>query len=93
MKDINDLRATLFETMQDVRSGKVDRDHAKLVADLGQVLVNTAKVEVDFIKATGETGGTGFVAITNEAGGTQVIEGADKLPDGVTRIVRHKIAG
>ena len=90
MKNINDLRTTLFETIQDVRSGKIDKDHAKLVVDIGQVLVNTAKVEVDFIKATGETNGTGFVAITNE---TEVIENTNKLPDGITRIIRHRITG
>lgn len=93
MKNINDLRATLFETMQDVRSGKVDKDHAKLVVDLGQVLVNTAKVEVDFIKATGETNGTGFVEMVGEKSGTEVVEDPDELTEGITRIVRHRITG
>lgn len=81
MKNINDLRTALFETMQDVRSGKLDVNKAKAVTDLAQTIVNTAKVEVDFIRATDSTADSGFISK------------AERLPKGVTGIVRHRIAG
>lgn len=81
MKNINDLRAALFETMADVRSGKLEVSQAKAVTDLAQTIVNTAKVEVEFIRVTDSTADSGFISK------------AEKLPKGVTGITRHRIAG
>lgn len=59
---IEDLRNILFETMEKLMDDDdpMDLDRAKAVADVAQVVVNTAKVEVDFIKQTGH-GGTAFI--------------------------------
>jgi hypothetical protein len=51
-RTIQDLRELLFDTIQGVKNGTIDTDKAKVIGDLSQVMVNTAKVEVDFIKAT-----------------------------------------
>lgn len=59
---IEDLRNILFETMEKLmdEDDPMDLDRAKAVAVVAQVVVNTAKVEVDFIKQTGH-GGTSFI--------------------------------
>lgn len=47
-------------------------DRAKVVAEVATVLVNTAKVEVDYLKATQQRRGQFFEALpapTNPAGG------------------------
>jgi hypothetical protein len=38
----------------------MDLDRAKTIADVAQVVINSAKVEVDFIEAVGSSG-TGFI--------------------------------
>jgi hypothetical protein len=52
MSNINELRSALFETLQAVKSGTMDIDRAKAVSDVAQTIINTAKVEIDYIKAT-----------------------------------------
>lgn len=55
---LTDLRNHLFETLE----GLKDKDHpmeiarAKAVADVAQTIINSAKVEVEFMKQTGATG-------------------------------------
>jgi len=61
-KKIEDLRETLFETIELVKSGKMDIDKAKAIADISQILVNSAKVEVDFLKHVNQQGNTGFIS-------------------------------
>jgi hypothetical protein len=33
------------------------------MADVGQVIINSAKIEIDFIKATGSTKDSGFIRL------------------------------
>jgi hypothetical protein len=49
---IEDLRRRLFETIDGVRNGTVSLDQARQISDLSQVIVNSAKVEVDYVRAT-----------------------------------------
>lgn len=51
--------------------------------DLAQTIVNTAKVEVDFMRYSGESVGTGFIKAKNQE--------PEKLPDGVVRVVQHRL--
>ena len=64
MRDINYLRESLLSTMDLLVDGKIDIDRAKAICDIGQVLVNSAKVEVDMMKATAGQG-TGFMRNIN----------------------------
>lgn len=59
---IEDLRNHLFETLEALRDDDkpMDIDRAKTIATVAQVIVNSAKVENEFIKATGGTG-SGFI--------------------------------
>jgi hypothetical protein len=60
---IEDLRDHLFVTIESLLDEEkpMEIDRAKAVADVAQVIVNSAKIEVDFLKATGSNGGTGFI--------------------------------
>lgn len=62
---IEDLRNHLFSALEALQDpdAPMDLDRAKTIADVAQVLINSAKVEVDFIRATGGTG-SGFIENT-----------------------------
>jgi hypothetical protein len=62
---IEDLRNHLFETIEMVKEGDMELEKAKVIADLAQVLVNSAKIEVDYIKAVDGMKGTGFIQLDN----------------------------
>lgn len=65
---IIDLRDHLFETLEALKDEEKPMDiaRAKAIADVARVIVESAKVEVAFVKATGGINGTGF--IPDEAG-------------------------
>ena len=58
---LSDLRNHLFETIEKLKDGDMDVVKAKTVADVAQVIINSAKVEVDFLKVTDSRRGTGFI--------------------------------
>jgi hypothetical protein len=60
---IEDLRNHLFATLEALQDEDkpMEIDRAKTIADVAQVIVNSAKIEVDFIRATGRSQGTGFI--------------------------------
>ena len=53
---INTLRAELLATLADLRNrdNPMEPDRARAIAQVASVLVDSAKVEVDYIKATGQ---------------------------------------
>lgn len=60
---IDDLRNHLFETLEALKDEDkpMDLARAKAVADVAKVIVESAKVEVDFLKVTGAVRSTGFL--------------------------------
>lgn len=60
---IEDLRNHLFETLEGLRDEEkpMDIERAKAVVAVAQVLVDSAKVEVQFLSALNERRGTGFI--------------------------------
>ncbi|MGH8665350.1 MAG: hypothetical protein ACREUX_13900 [Burkholderiales bacterium] len=60
---IDDLRNHLFETLEALRDDEkpMDLDRAKTVATVAQVIVDSAKAEIEFAKVTGQIPGTGFM--------------------------------
>jgi len=85
--NISELRRRLFETIDGVRAGTVNLDQARTISDLSQVIVNTAKVEVDYLRATGGGESTFIdtaVGIDNLPAG---------LPNGIVGITRHVLQG
>lgn len=65
--DINALRGLLFDAIRGVRDGSLDLDKARSVSDLAQTIINTAKVEVDFMRQTGADVASGFLALATPA--------------------------
>lgn len=59
---IEDLRNHLFATLEALQDEDkpMDLDRAKVIADVAQVIVNSAKVECDYLKVTEQRDGTGF---------------------------------
>ena len=60
---IEDLRNHLFETLEALKDEEkpMDLDRARTIADVAQTLINSAKVEVDYLKTTGAVQGSGFL--------------------------------
>ena len=52
--DITALRSHLFEALRAVRAGTLDLDKARAINDLGKTIIDTGKLEVDHIRATGD---------------------------------------
>ena len=77
---MEDLRDHLFETLEGLKDpdNPMDIQRAQAVQGVAQTLVNSAKVEVDYIKATGQDGGSGFI----ESDRPLEHEGRDQLPAG-----------
>lgn len=83
---IDDLRRRLFETIDGVKAGTTTVDQAKTISELSQVIVNSAKVEVDYLRAT--EGRSAFIpAALDES------EEQRELPNGMVRVVQHRIKG
>lgn len=59
---IEDLRDHLFATIEGLLDpdNPLALDRAKTVAEVAAVLVNSAKVEVDYLRATDNVRGSGF---------------------------------
>lgn len=76
MNTAEDLRSFLFGALQDVKSGSIDKDQAKSIVEISQVIVNSAKVEVEAARHGVHHSESGFLAHSN---------------DGVTGRTTHKI--
>lgn len=60
---IDDLRNHLFATLEALQDEEkpMDLERAKTIADVGKVIVESAKVEVNFLRVTGATKSTDFL--------------------------------
>lgn len=63
MNTISDLRKHLFATLEGLqdKDRPMDIDRAKAVSEVAQVIINSAKVEVDHMKVSGGDG-SGFLS-------------------------------
>lgn len=60
--DITALRTHLFDTLAGLKSGTIDIEKAKTISDVAQTIINTAKVQVDFMRVTGAVSdASGFI--------------------------------
>lgn len=51
--NFNEVRTILFETMRGLKDGSVKPDVAKQISETAQTIINTVKVELDFVKISG----------------------------------------
>ncbi len=65
---IDDLRNHLFETIEGLKDEDkpLDLDRARTIADVARVIVDSAKVEVQFLHVTGALRSTGFIPVEAE---------------------------
>lgn len=58
-----DLRNHLFATLEALADTDkpMEIDRARVIAEVAREITNTAKVEVDFLRATDSVRGTGFI--------------------------------
>lgn len=93
---IEDLREHLFATLAALRdeARPMELDRAKAVCEVAQVVINTAKVEVDHLRVTGQ-GSSGFIALPAPAAGTETRHGhVEREPGdgkGITGVTRHRL--
>jgi len=59
--NIDSLRELLFETLRGLKSGAIEVDRAQAISDLSQTIINTAKVEVEYARATGNKSASKFL--------------------------------
>jgi hypothetical protein len=80
---IDDLRNHLFETLEALKDDDkpMELARARAIADVARVVVESAKVEVDFLKVTGGLRSTGF--LPEDAG--EEAPGPKKLTVGAVR--------
>ena len=80
--NINELRDTLFETLNGIKSGDIDLDKARAINEVSKTIIDTAKVEVDYLKV-------------NNGGVSPFIEASrpQQLPSGIIGITRHVLKG
>jgi hypothetical protein len=62
---IQDLRHHLFETIEMLKDGDIEIDKARAISEVAQVIINSAKVEVQFLKEMGSNRHTGFIQLEN----------------------------
>ena len=71
------LQDILMQSIKDVRSGAMEASTAKAVNEIAQTLINSAKVEVEFMRATKRSESrffqNGFESTPRKQGGTQKI--------------------
>jgi hypothetical protein len=81
------LRAHLFSTLEGVKKGEIDLERARAVNELAKTLVDTARVEVDFLRATDGDKST-FLGASSESEHPKL-----PLPNGIVGITRHQLKG
>lgn len=78
---IDDLRKRLFETIDGVKAGTINLEQARTISELSQVVVNSAKVEVEFLRATDGSESKFLASAKKEPA----------LPPGITGTTVHRL--
>lgn len=90
---INEVRQSLLDTLKDLRSKEqpMDIERAKAVATVASVLVDTARVENDYLKITGQDK-SNFLALPTGIQDVPRIDGPS-AHNPFPRVVRHTLNG
>lgn len=85
-KTLEDVRAALFKTLEALQDpiNPMDIERAKAVNEVSQTIINSAKVEVDYMKATGKPA-SGFIPSAPDE--------KPKLSDSTGNTFVHRIQG
>jgi hypothetical protein len=92
--DISALRAALFETLEGLKNGSIEIENARAINETCQTIINSAKVEVDYARATGRATGTGFVPMLDAPpapdAGKKLTQTGVKTIDGTSTVHRMR---
>jgi hypothetical protein len=69
------LRAVLFDTLRGLKAGQVKPDQAQAINDTAQTIINSAKVEVDYARVTGNSLASEFLPPATKPGPREVPAG------------------
>lgn len=91
---IDAVRAELLATLKDLRNREqpIDIDRARAVAQVASVLVDSARVEVDYIKATGQNAAP-FLEAPPSVPTPSASEGSGPLLTGMAPSKVHRLKG
>ena len=54
MRNLHALREHLFDVIELLKTNKIEVEEAKAITQTAQTIINSAKVEVDFLKLRGD---------------------------------------
>lgn len=82
---LDDLRAHLFAALEGLRDKDkpMDIDRARAISEVAKTVIDSAKVEVDYLRVRGGDGESEFI-------GRKPVPA---LPPGVTNVRRHQLKG
>ena len=89
-RTIDDLRRLLFDTIEAVKGGQMDITKASVTNDLSRTLVDTAKVEVDFLRVT-KTDQSTFIVPAAPATTRLPAPAPQGENNGIVSITRHSM--
>ncbi|WP_367846424.1 hypothetical protein [Rhodoferax sp. WC2427] len=92
---IQQLRSHLMDTLADLRNREkpMEPDRARAVAQVASVLIDSAKVEIEYIKATGQDKSS-FLAIPEEPEQPRLTQVPSPFPQaGIVGTTRHRLQG
>lgn len=77
--DIQALRSNLFATLEALQNKEnpMPIERAKAISEVAQVIINSAKLEVEYAKVTGKK--------------SELFESENSLPPGITGVTVHRI--
>lgn len=93
---ISTVRQHLIDQLQALRTAngadgvRLELERAKGISDVAQVIVNSAKVEVEYLQKTGQTS-TPFLEVPPDA--PYITQQTEGLPNGISSITRHRLQG
>lgn len=96
---ITQLRTQLLDTLADLRNREkpMDPDRARAIAQVASVLVDSAKVEVEYLKATHQDHApfleTPPSTAVEQIGHTSATTHHEGPGNGITAITRHSLQG
>ena len=85
MSDINELREHLFATLRALRDpdAPMEVDRARVISQVAGTVIDSARVEIEHMRVTGEHQGTGFLPAPPQ----------EPLPAGILSVTRHRLKG
>ena len=90
--DINTLRDALFETLRGLRDREnpIETERARAINETAQVIINSAKLEIDHMRVAGAGRGTDFIPALPAPAESQHREAGGRTATG-TKIVNGNV--